>query len=76
MYKFYADNSALKKTKKGFRNVYLFGGILISREDEISLSNVIKRIKSEYTGESMPLKYNVKDLKNAYQSFIVHLAIS
>ncbi len=76
MYKFYADNSALKKTKKGFRNVYLFEGILISREDEISLSNVIKRIKSEYTGESMPLKYNVKDLKNAYQSFIVHLAIS
>jgi uncharacterized protein DUF3800 len=70
MYKWYCDDSALKKNHGDEkRPVFLYGGILISREDEIALSNIMKKIKSEYTGEHMPFKYNIKDVEEVYQRF-------
>lgn len=70
MYKWYADDSALKK-KHGDskRSVFLFGGILISRQDEVELSNLMKEVKRDYTGEDMSLKYNMRDLKELYERF-------
>lgn len=53
MYKWYADDSALKKKEVINNNpVFLFGGILISRENEVELSKRIKEIKKEYTGRN------------------------
>lgn len=70
MYKFYADDSALKKNHGDTkRPVFLFGGLLISRQDEIELSSIIKKIKREYTYEDMPIKYNIKDVEEVYQRF-------
>lgn len=70
MHKWYADDSALKKNHgDSKRPVLLFGGILISREDELSLSALIKAIKGQYTHESMPIKWNMKDLKGVYNRF-------
>ncbi|MBX2949780.1 MAG: DUF3800 domain-containing protein [Crocinitomicaceae bacterium] len=72
MYKWYADDSAFKKNHgDSKRHVYLFGGILISREDEVKLSEIIKSVKREYTGEDMPIKYNMKDnnIEEVYKRF-------
>lgn len=70
MYKFYADDSALKKNHGDEkRPVFLFGGLLISRKDEVQLSSIIKGIKKEYTYEDMPIKYNIKDVEEVYQRF-------
>ncbi|NOZ47881.1 MAG: DUF3800 domain-containing protein [Chlorobi bacterium] len=70
MFKYYADDSALKKMHEGKRSpVFLFGGILISRQDEVELSNLIKEVKREYTGEDMPLKYNMKGIREVYERF-------
>ncbi len=69
MHKWYADDSALKKESKNRGPVFLFGGILISRKDEIELSQIIKQIKKEYTGEDMPVKYNIKDLEETYKKY-------
>lgn len=72
MYKWYADDSALKKDYNGKKkHVYLFGGILISRKDEIELSKIIRNIKSEFTGPDMPIKFNMRDtkIKEVYKRF-------
>lgn len=70
MYKWYADDSELKKIHgDSKRPVLLFGGILISRKDEVELSQIIKEIKKEYTGEDMPVKFNLKDLSEVYERF-------
>jgi len=70
MYKWYADDTALKKNHgDSKRPVFLYGGILISRSDEVKLSAVIKSVKKEYTSEDMPVKYNIKDVEEVYQRF-------
>lgn len=70
MHKFYCDDSAFKKNQNSEnRPVFLYGGILISREDEIELSNRMKIVKKEYTSEDMPFKYNIKDVEEVYQRF-------
>jgi len=70
MYKFYCDDSALKKNHgDDKRSVFLYGGILISREDEVTLSSKMKSIKREYTVEDMPFKYNVRDVEEVYNRF-------
>ena len=52
MYKWYADDTALKKNHSDSkRPVFMFGGILISIDDEIQLSKIIKSVKKDYTGE-------------------------
>lgn len=47
----------------------MYGGILISREDEVTLSSIMKSIKKDYTGEDMPVKYNIKDVEEVYSRF-------
>jgi hypothetical protein len=70
MYKWYCDDSALKKTHgEEQRPVFLYGGILISREDEVALSAIMKEVKKEYTGEDMPFKYNIRDVEDVYKKF-------
>lgn len=70
MHKLYCDDSALKKNHGDEkRPVFLYGGILISRNDEIELSNIMKQIKSEYCHEHMPIKYNIKDVESVYKNF-------
>ena len=70
MHKFYCDDSALKKNHEDDkRSVFLYGGILISREDEVALSGIMKSVKREYMGEDMPFKYNIKDVEEVYHRF-------
>jgi hypothetical protein len=70
MHKWYCDDSALKKNQgEEKKPVFLYGGILISREDEIALSAIMKAVKAEYTGEDMPFKYNIKDVEGVYRRF-------
>jgi hypothetical protein len=70
MYKFYGDDSALRKSHgEENRSIFLFGGILVSKEEELRLSAIIKSIKNEYTEEYMPFKYNIKDLEEVYHRF-------
>ncbi len=70
MYKWYTDDSALKKNYgDSKRPVFLYGGILISRSDEIEINLMMKRIKSQYTSAEMPIKYNIKDVEEVYQRF-------
>lgn len=70
MFKWYCDDSALKKNHgEEKRPVFLYGGILISREDEVTLSAIMKSVKKEYTGEDMPFKYNIRDVEDVYKKF-------
>jgi hypothetical protein len=69
LHKFYCDDSALKGHGDDSRPVFLYGGLLISREDEVALSSIMKSVKKEYTGEDMPFKYNIKDVEWVYQKF-------
>lgn len=69
MYKFYCDDTVITQTKNNHFPVNILGGILIKREDEISLSNSIKNIKSKYTLETLPIKYNLKDVEQKYKEF-------
>jgi hypothetical protein len=70
MYKWYCDDSALKKNHGNEQQpVFLYGGILISREDEIALSAIMKAVKKEYTSEDMPFKYNIRDVEEVYKRF-------
>lgn len=70
MHKFYCDDSALKKNHgDDKRPVFLYGGILISRDDEVALSQIMKSVKKAYTGEDMPFKYNIRDVEEVYQRF-------
>lgn len=68
MYKWYADDSNFEAQQgDNKRPIHLFGGILISRKDEINLCKDIETIKEQYTYRTMPLKYNFKDLKEKYK---------
>lgn len=70
MYKWYCDDSALKKNHGDEqRPVFLYGGILISREDEVALSAIMKVVKKEYNAEDMPFKYNIRDVEEVYNRF-------
>ncbi|WP_026981043.1 DUF3800 domain-containing protein [Flavobacterium suncheonense] len=69
MYKFYCDDTAITQTKENHFPVNILGGILIKREDEIRLSNSIKKIKSKYILETLPIKYNLKDVQQKYKEF-------
>lgn len=70
MYKWYADDTSMhKKIGNSKRPIFLFGGIFISRKDEILLSEFMQELKSRYTGKDMPVKYNLKSLKDKYKRF-------
>lgn len=70
MHKFYADDTSLIKVKGDKTpSIYMFGGILISREEELKLARLMRLVKSQYTGEDMPIKYNMKALHGTYAQF-------
>jgi hypothetical protein len=71
MYRFYADDNYAKKPLSEKDDIFIYGGILISLENERKLINEIKRIKSNYTHPNLPIKWNIKDssLKKIYKRF-------
>lgn len=70
MHFWYADDSNLKSDKKvHVPNIFLFGGILIEQEESKKLIDLLKEIKGRYTFPDLPIKYNLKDLKDKYKEF-------
>ena len=52
-------------------NVHFFGGILIDKENEKRLVQIIKSVKSEYTHPNLPMKWNFRDnsIKDKFSEF-------
>jgi hypothetical protein len=72
MITFYADDTYLKSTKEDeLPRIVLFGGILISENEEIKLVERIKDVKKKYTHQNLPIKWNLKDssIKDVYKEF-------
>lgn len=69
---FYADDTYAKTVEGDApRNVHIFGGVLVSRDAEDELIKRIREVKSRYTHQNMPVKWNFKDkaIKEKYQEF-------
>lgn len=69
---FYADDTYCKSDKSDKTNrIHLFGGILISKNDEKKLLDIISAAKSKYTHPNLPMKWNFKDtvIKDKFQEF-------
>lgn len=72
MEKWFADDTYLKKDKEASKpNIYIFGGVMISKENEILLRKKIRAIKAKYTHPNLPIKWNIKDnsVKEIYDKF-------
>ena len=72
MEKWFADDTYLKKDRETVKpNIYLFGGVMISNENEIILRDKIQTIKAKYTHPNLPIKWNIKDtsVKEIYDRF-------
>jgi hypothetical protein len=68
MYTFYADDSYLKwKQSNIIEDTLIFGGILISSEEEKKIIKNIAGIKSRYKIQGLPLKWNIKDCEKEYK---------
>lgn len=68
MYTFYADDSYLKWNQTNtIEDTLIFGGILISSEEETKIIRNINRIKGLYNTEGLPLKWNIKDWEKEYK---------
>jgi len=70
-FRFYADDNYAKKPLSKKDDIFIYGGILISTENENELIHEIKKIKNNYTHPSLPVKWNIKDnsLKKIYKMF-------
>ena len=69
---FYADDSYIKRGKDDrFPKIQALGGLLITVENEKILTEIIKKIKRNYTHENLPVKWNFKDdgVKDAFKEF-------
>jgi hypothetical protein len=65
--KCYLDHTELKVAADAKSNdTFIMGGLLITREEEIKLCNLMKEIKGRYVHPDLPIKYNMKDLKGKY----------
>ncbi len=70
MYKWYADDTEFRSEKRLIKpNIFVFGGIVISPEEDRKLREIIKEVKSKYTYPDLPVKWNFKDLKSVYKEF-------
>lgn len=59
---FYADDTYAKEEKDSTSpRINLFGGIVISKENELALLNIIKEEKAKFTHPNLPIKWNFKD---------------
>ena len=70
MHTFYADDTYLKTSKEDpLPKIHIFGGVLASHAAEQEIIKAIKKVKSEYTHENMPIKWNFRDssIKNIYE---------
>ncbi|MGB2136892.1 MAG: hypothetical protein ACPHVU_04755, partial [Flavobacteriaceae bacterium] len=63
--KWYADNSELSSVK-GETDVLLFGGVILDELTSNKIKELMIKIKSQYTYPTMPIKWNMKDLKDTY----------
>lgn len=68
----YADDTYAKASKVDTQaSIHLFGGIVVSREVESAIIAVLQSVKSAYTHQNMPIKWNFKDpsIKKKYEEF-------
>ena len=69
---FYADDTYAKDDKEmSLPRTNLFGGVLLAKEDEAILLNIIKEEKSKFTHPNLPIKWNFKDtlVKEKFERF-------
>jgi hypothetical protein len=71
MHVFYGDDTYGKVEGDNEKRIHLFGGIVISREVEPAIIQVMRDIKSKYTHPNMPIKWNFRDdgIKKKYAEF-------
>jgi len=63
----HTDFRSLKETR--VPDVFIFGGIIISKNSLVELIEIFRDVKSKYTHHNMPVKYNLKDLRDKYIEF-------
>lgn len=65
----YGDNSELKSTCEApIPDILLFGGIAISREQSLALTELIRSMKVAYREQGdFPIKWNMRDLRSWFQ---------
>lgn len=69
---FYADDTYAKEIKDDpFPRVNVFGGILIDKDFEPALLDIISEAKSKFTHPNLPIKWNFKDtlVKEKFDKF-------
>jgi hypothetical protein len=65
----YADNSELIGIKGAeIPDIFLFGGLIIDHDAECKLQADVERIKKIYSYPNIPIKWNMKDLRDLYES--------
>ncbi|MEL7834678.1 DUF3800 domain-containing protein [Fodinibius sp. Rm-B-1B1-1] len=66
----FADHTDFR-SKKGNRipDIFILGGIVISKESLDQVSEIFRNIKSDYTHPNMPVKWNFRDLEDKYKEF-------
>ena len=66
--RWYADDSDMR-TIKDLRvpNMILFGGIVVSQENEKKLRAAVESAKENFGHKRLPVKWNFKDLKTKYE---------
>ena len=66
--RWYADDSDIKTIKEvKIPNAVLFGGVVVSDENERPLRDAIESAKAKYGSGRAPIKWNFKDLKRKYE---------
>lgn len=66
----FADHTDFR-SQKGSQvpDVFIFGGVLIPKEELEKLIGIFQDVKARYTHPNMPVKYNLRDLKDKYEEF-------
>lgn len=66
--RWYADDSDIKTIKEvKIPNAVLFGGVVVSDENERQLRDAIESAKAKFGSGRAPIKWNFKDLKRKYE---------
>lgn len=66
MYKIFIDNTNLSTLKTSRSNVFILGGFIIDKDNELKLISLLEKTKAKYGITNMPIKWNLKDLRRFY----------
>ncbi|MBX3654249.1 MAG: DUF3800 domain-containing protein [Ramlibacter sp.] len=65
--RFWADDSDFySDTEQGTPDVFVFGGLIVSTEEEQQIAKAFRCIKGKYGHERAPVKWNLKDMEHYY----------